>query len=218
MKLFLKILGCVLFVALIGGFFYWQSVKRSPQYSLALLVDAARRDDREQIDKIVDTESVVQNFMPQITDKAVELYGRNLPTDILSKVAQAATPFMPGIKQRARDELPRLIRERTAAYEKVPYWMIALGANRAVDVKIDRDEARVTSKIKDRPVELIMKREGDLWRIVAVKDDVLARKIAEKVGQEIIAMANKDGLNRTLDKLGVPGLKDIIEGLEGVFK
>ncbi|MCU0239724.1 MAG: hypothetical protein MUC29_09795 [Pyrinomonadaceae bacterium] len=99
----------VLLVGGIGGYFYWQSVKKTPQYSLALLVDAARRDDKEIVAKIIDTEQVVNNFVPQISEKAVEIYGRNIPAPIISKIAQFVTPLMPAIKDKAKEELPNFI-------------------------------------------------------------------------------------------------------------
>ena len=34
--------------------------------------------------------------------------------------------------------MPRVIREKTQGFEKVPYWVIALGADKAVDVKIEK--------------------------------------------------------------------------------
>lgn len=223
--IFVKILGAlgILLVAIlliggIGSYVYWQSVKKTPQYSLALLVDAARRDDKEQVAQIVDTESVVNGFLPQITDKAIELYGRGLPKQTLSKVAQVAAPLMPAIKDKAREELPRLIREKTQPVEKVPYWMIALGAAQAVDIQQNGDTAQVKSKMPDRPLELTMKRDGNKWKVVAVKDEVLARRIAETVGQEIVALAGKGSLTKAGQQLGVGNIQDMIKQLEGIFK
>ncbi|MDQ3132177.1 MAG: DUF2939 domain-containing protein, partial [Acidobacteriota bacterium] len=100
------LLGAVLMIAAIGGYFYWQSYKNTPQYSLALLIDAARRGDQAAVDQLIDTDAVVDDFMPQITDKAVELYGRGLPPQALAKVAQVAAPFLPAVKDRAKAELP----------------------------------------------------------------------------------------------------------------
>src|ERR1700712_3988200 len=70
------IIAVIAIIGVIGGYFYWQSLKKTPQYSLALLVDAARKDDQKTIDSLVDTNAVVDDFMPQIIDKAVELYGK----------------------------------------------------------------------------------------------------------------------------------------------
>ena len=99
----LKIVGFVLLAVLviggIAGFVYWRNLKKTPQYSLALLVDAARRDDQKTIDELVDTDAVIDDFVPQITDKAVELYGRGLAPATIQKIAQAAAPFLPALKE-----------------------------------------------------------------------------------------------------------------------
>ncbi len=203
----------VLVIAGIAGYFYWQSVKTTPAYSLALIVEAARGNDREKISELLDTDQVINSFVPQITDKAVELYGKGLPTGTIAKVSQVAAPFIPQIKDRVKAELPRLIREKTQPVEKVPYWAITLFAERAVEIKQDGDVATVKSKIADRELELTMKRKGDLWQIVTVKDDRLARQIAEKIGQEII------GALTGLDKITKPGnLGDILKNVDQIFK
>ncbi|MBK8151548.1 MAG: hypothetical protein IPK58_25975 [Acidobacteria bacterium] len=44
-------------VSTVSGYVYWQRVKASPQYSLALLVGAAQQDDQKQMDDLVDTDS-----------------------------------------------------------------------------------------------------------------------------------------------------------------
>ncbi len=218
----LGILGILTFVLLligaIGSYFYWQSVKKTPQYSLALLVDAARKDDKEQVAQIIDTEKVVNSFIPQITEKAVELYGRNLPAPIIAKVAQVAVPLMPAIKEKAKEELPNLIREKTEKFDKVPYWAIALFAERALEIKIDGDTATIKSKIPEKPLELTMKREGNLWKVVAIKDEKLAQRIAEKIGQQLIALASKGNLENAGKQLGLEKLGDVLKNLNDIFK
>lgn len=210
------LLGFLLVVG-IGGYFYWQSLKTTPQYSLALLVDAARRDDQQQMAQLVDTEAVVESFVPQITDKAVELYGRNLPPAQITKVKETAAPLMPAIKQRAKEELPRVIREKTQPFESVPWWAIALGADRAVEIRTEADTAYVKSKIPEREIEVTMKRSGDLWKVVAIKDEPLARRIAEKIGQELITASTRGNLKKAGEKLGVQNLQDMIKKVEEEF-
>jgi hypothetical protein len=214
----LTILGAtliaILLIGAIGGYFYWQSLKATPQYSLALLVDAARRDDQKTIDELVDTNAVVDDFMPQITDKAVELYGRGLPPQTVAKVAQVAAPLLPAVKQRARSEVPGLIREKTQKFESVPFWAIALGAGGMLDIQQNGDKAVIKSSLQERPLEVTMKRNGTKWQIVGVKDEVLARRIAEKVGQEIIAAARKGGIEKAGKQLGIENLQDILKETE----
>jgi len=217
----LKIFGVLLIVFLmvgaISGYFYWRSLKTTPQYSLALLVDAARRGDQKTIDELVDTDAVVEDFMPQITDKAVELYGRGLAPATIQKVARIAVPFMPAVKQRARAEVPNLIREKTSRFETIPFWAIAVGAERYLDIINEGDRAFVRSKLQDRPLEVSLKRNGERWQVIAFKDEVLARRIAERIGQDLITGAKNGSLKKAGEQFGVSNLEDALKSAE-IFK
>ncbi len=192
-------------VAVIGGLIYYHQLKSSPQYSLALLVDAAKRDDTEEVDNIVDIDAVVEDFMPQVTAKAIELYGRGMSPEAIQKATILARPLMPAVKERARAELPRVIRERTAKYGDVPFFAMVMGASRYVDIVISDDVAIVSSKLQNHPLEMKMQWNGDRWQIVGVKDEKVAAGIAQKIGQQIIAIATLGGGKDTADKFGGMG-------------
>lgn len=224
---FVKVLGvlgisliAVLLVGAVGGYFYWRHLKKTPQYSLALLIDAARRDDQKTVDELVDTDALVDDFMPQITDKAVELYGRNLPPATISKARQIAEPLAPAIKIRARAEIPALIRDKAQKFDRVPFWAIALAASRYVGIEQQgNDKAVVASKIQEQnDLNLTMKRSGERWQVVGVKDEELAEKLAQKIGQQLIFAAGKGGIKRAGEEFGVENLNDLIKQLDGVFK
>ena len=76
LKMSAAILAVIVAVAGVGGYLYWRSLKRTPQYSLALIIDAARNDDQAAINELVDTDAAVDDFVPQVTSKAIDLYGR----------------------------------------------------------------------------------------------------------------------------------------------
>lgn len=213
-------LGVVLLIGAAVAYFYWQGVKTTPQYSLALLVDAGRRGDQKAIDELVDTDAVVESFLPQVTDKATEMYGKNLPADKILKVKEAAEPLKPAIKQRAREEVPRVIQEKTEAFTSIPYWAIAIGAGYYLDIKPTGDTAIVTSKIPGRDFELTMKRIAgtDKWRVVGIKDDALAQRIAQQIGQELIAISSKESLKKASEKMKAPELENIKKKIDDLFK
>ncbi len=189
-------------VALIGGLIYYHQLKSSPQYSLALLVDAAKRDDTDEVDAIVDIDAVVEDFMPQVTAKAIELYGRGMSPEAIQKATLLAKPLMPAVKDRARAELPRVIRERTAKYGDVPFFAMVMGASRYLDIAVTDDVAVVNSKLENHPLEMKMQWNGDRWQIVGVRDEKVAAGIAQKIGQQIIAIATLGGGKDTADKFG----------------
>ncbi len=218
LKIFGILLAVVLLVGGIFGYFYWENLKKTPQYSLALLIDAARRDDQKAIDELVDTDAVIDDFVPQITDKAVELYGRGVAPATIQKLEQAAAPFLPALKERAKDELPMLIRDKTLKFDSIPFWAIAIGAGKYLDVTQEGDKASVKSKLPDKPLDLTLKRNGDKWQVIAVNDEVLARRIAEKIGQDLITIAQKEGVKKVGEKMGISNLEDILKKSNKIFK
>lgn len=218
LKVFAILLAVILIIGGISGYFYWRNLKKTPQYSLALLIDAARRDDQQAVDELVDTDAVIDDFVPQITDKAVEIYGRGVAPATINKLAQAAAPFLPALKERARTELPTLIREKTRKFENIPFWAIAVGAGKYLDITQEVDKSFVKSKLPDKPLDVTLKRNGDKWQVIALKDEVLARRIAEKVGQDLISIARKDGIKKVGEQIGVSNLEDILTNSDKIFK
>ena len=209
----------ILIVGGIAGYFYYRSLKKSPQYSLALIVDAARNDDQKTIDELVDTDAVVDDFMPQITDKAIELYGRGLPPETVRRVEQIAAPFIPQMKKQARLVVPMLIKDKTQSFEKVPFWAIVLGAGRILDISESGDKAVIKSNQNNRQIEITMHRGGERWKIVGVKDEQLAQRVAEKIGQEIIAAASgKTGVNDAGKQLGVDNLPGLLDQFKDILQ
>ncbi len=221
LKIFAGIIVVVLLVGAIGGFFYWSYLKNTPQYSLALLVEAARNDNQKAIDDLVDVDAIVEDFVPQIIDNAVELYARGFDEEIVKKALALTAPILPVVKQRAKAELPGLIREKTKKFEDIPFWAIAIGASQYLDIKQEGDKAFIKSKLASRPLEVEMKQNGDKWQIVALKDEQLARRIAGKIGQEIIGLA-KDKGNQQIDEIGKDiGLDDaqeLLKKAKDIFK
>ncbi len=221
LKIFSVIAAGLLIFGLIGGFFYWRYLKTTPQYSLALIVNAARRDDQKAIDELVDLDAIVEDFLPQVVDKAVELYGRGVAPDVVKKATVAAAPLLPVVKQRAKAELPDLILEKTKRFEDVPFWLIAIGAKRYLEIEQNGDKATIKSKLKDRPLEIEMKKNGDKWQIVAVKDERTSQKIARKIGQEVLTMAKSrdEGTIENVGKqIGLDNAGDLLKQVEGIFK
>jgi hypothetical protein len=215
-------IGAVIFALLlvagsVGAYFYWQHLKSTPQYSLALLIDASRRADQPQIDQLVDTGKVVDSFIPQITAKAVELYGRGVPNLTIQRITEISAPLIPAVKDRARAELPNVIRDRTQQFQSIPFSAMVLGAERYLQIDVQDNTAFIKSKLPDRPFEIKMQKNGDRWQVIGLTDEQLATRIAQRVGQDIIAIASRGG-NSSTNELGIRNLNNILRQAEELFK
>ena len=205
-------------IGAVGGYFYWRSFRDTPQYSLALVIDAARNNDQATIDQLVDSDAVVDDFLPQITSKAVELYGRGQPPQVIARIAQIVAPVLPAVKDRARAELPKAIRQKTEKFSSVPFAAMVMGADRYLDISFEGENALVKSRLPEHSFEVIMQQSGARWKIVGLRDEKLATNIAQKIGQEIIGLASKGGRNTSADSLGIKNLNELLRQTEDIFR
>jgi hypothetical protein len=208
------LLGCVGAVLIIGiaviliAFLWWQSYKTGPAYSLALLVDAVERDDKAMFDELVDTDSVVKNFVPQVTEKAIGRYASGITAPLREQIEALVPTLLPSVKQRVREEVTKQIKALAARAEGKPFILIALGMPYQVDIKEEGDTAHVSANLNNRPTELTMQRKGDLWKIVAVKDDTLAAQIVDNIAKDLPSIQNEleKKVREQLKKGGLPDL------------
>lgn len=184
----------------VAVYFYWQSLKPTPQYSLALLVDAARNDDKKAVAELVDSDAVVDAMLPQVVEKAIELYGRGVAPDVITRVMAAAAPLVPAVKEVVRPEVPKLIRRESERVGDIPFPLMVVGADRYINIEIVGDRATIRSRDAENMTEVTMARTGDRWKVASVRDEKFARQIAQRVGQQILALT--DGRNsRDIDSL-----------------
>ncbi len=222
MKRVFKIAAAVVAVAAViagfAGYLFWRGLQQTPEYSLALLIDAAKRDDQAAVDRLVDTNAVVENFVPQVTEQAVELYGRNQPASVIDKAARVAAPLMPAVKERARAELPGIIRRETERFGDVPFAAMAVLADRYFEADVKGDKAEMRSLVPGREFQVSMRRQGDGWQVVEVRDESLARQIAETIGQQLIAIAANGGRPDSAAELGGANLQQLLKQAEEAFE
>ena len=222
MKRVLTIIAAVVAVAAViagaAGYIFWSGLKQTPEYSLALLIDAAKRDDQADVDRLVDTDAVVDNFVPQVTEKAVELYGRNQPPSVIAKASRVAAPLMPAVKERAREELPGIIRRETERFGDVPFAAMAVFADRYFQADVKGDTAEMRSLVPGREFQVSMRRQGEGWQVVEVRDESLARQIAETIGQQLIAIAANGGGPNSAVELGGANLQQLLKQAQEAFE
>jgi hypothetical protein len=210
--LILLVLFAAIVLALAAGLYFgWQSYKSKPNYSLALVVDAAQRNDMTEFDKLVDMDRVVDNFVPQVLEKAGAQGSFGMAGGAMRKQLQAMLlRYAPQVKERVRAEFTGQVKELSARAEQKPFFLVALAMPFIVDTKQEGDAAKVNATLNARQIELTMQRDGERWKIVGVKDDVLATRILESVARDLPASAATpqipDELRRQVEKK-LPGGK-----------
>ena len=180
----LIIIGVVL-VLLVSTYAWWRSFEKSPAYSLALLVDAAQRDDTQAVESLIDADQIAQGFVPQVIDKLAGA-GSQLTPQARAQLNTALPQLLPRVRETMRDEVARGLKGlRGGDTSSTPFFVKALGVRGLTDVKEQGDTAAVAVKSESRALDLTMKREGERWRVVTVKDDQLATDIATRLASSV---------------------------------
>lgn len=190
----LIVLGSLALLLIVGGIIFWQYYKTRPAYSLALVVDAAHSNDAAAFDKVVDTGRVVESFAPQVIDEATGRLGTALTPEMRQRVEAIVPTLLPGVLDNVRGEVMREVKELTARASGKPFFLLALYVPYIVDIKQEGETAIARAKEGDRNLELTMQRTPEKrWKVVAVKDDALAKRIVDDISKFLPAIGTDLG-------------------------
>lgn len=169
-----------------GVYFWWQSYKTTPAYSLAVLVDASQQKDTSVVTQIIDTSQIVDNLAPRITEKTVARYGATLNSAKRKRVEAMVPALLPKVKEYAI--LVNWVEDLFAKSEPKPFVVLALGLPYRVNIAPDGDTAKVTVPVADRNIEFVMRRNGERWKIVGINDDAVVDHIVDNIISEFPAI------------------------------
>lgn len=187
--------GGLLLVGFAAGFFWWQHYKTTPAYSLALVVDAAQRNDGAAFDRVVDMDNVVDNFLPQVAQTATGGLAADVAASLRTQLQSLAPGVIASVKQIIKEEIRRRINEVAGSSGARPFFLTALAIPFKANISESNETAKATIDTGDHQVELIMeRRDRDDWRVIGLRDEALAARIASNI------MKNLPGSGSQLDK------------------
>ena len=198
LKIIALLLVLIIIGALVGGYFWWRHYQTQPAYSLALLVDAAQRNDGAEIDRLLDLDKITNDFVAQVKTRVP---GSSL---LPAQVEQSLTPKL---KPTVRDELIKEVQRLTERAAGKPFPLVALAVPYFVDIKQNGNAASAEMKLQDQQIKLTMQADAaGRWQTVAIQDDKLAEMIADSVKKNLPKSPSQwqDALEKQLKGLSLP--------------
>ena len=188
------ITGAVVLLVVVGLVIFWQIYKTRPSYSLALVVDAAHRNDAAAFDRVVDTGQVVQSFTPQVVEQALGRLGTALTPEMRRRVETLVPTLLPNVTESVRAQVMQEVKELTARAGGKPFFLLALYIPFIADIQREGETAVVRAKEGDRSLELLMQRTPEKrWKVVGVKDETLAKRIVDDIAKYLPAIGTDLG-------------------------
>jgi uncharacterized membrane protein len=206
----LLIVGIVLLLLVAGlaggGYLWWRNYQNSPAYSLALLADAAQRNDTAGVESIIDSDKVCDDFVAQVQQREGGSAVSAITSILPAQTTSAMQTVTPKLKQTVHDELMKEVQRLTEPAKGKPFLLVALAITSFADTTETNKVAQVKVNIKDEHLQLTMQpstADAKRWRITAVQDDKLTKMIADGVTRSLTSTGSeiKDAIHKQLDKI-----------------
>lgn len=182
----------VVVVAAVGGFLWWRNYQTTPAYTLALLIDAAQRNDAAEFEKRINDDEIAKNMIATVSQKAAGRYGLAMNSSVQSQIDKVVPSLLPGLKQTIHNEVVKQIKQVAAKSEPQPFILLLVGIPRLVTVTTEGDTAKVKAPLSDRTIELTMQRDADRWKVTEFKDDVVVQRVVDNVMKDLPAIGSVD--------------------------
>lgn len=182
----------IVVAAAVAGFLLLRRYQSTPTYTLALMLDAAQRSDVAEFQKRVDDEEVLKNMTASVSQKAAARYGYALNSSIQQQIDTAVPSLMPQAKQIIQDEFFKVMQAFARAPEQRSFITILGAVQSLLTVTTDGDSAKATGKMAGHNVELAMRRDGNRWKVIEVKDDLILQRVVDSVMKELPAIGKID--------------------------
>jgi hypothetical protein len=184
-----------------GGYFWWRHYQSGPAYSLALLADAAQRNDGATVDGILDTDKITADLVSQVRQR---LPASSSAASLLpSQLDPVKNSLSAKLKDTVHEQLMKELQDLSSVAQGKPFIGVALGVPYFADIKQENNTAQVAVHVKDEQIKLTMQAEGERWRITAVQDEKLAKMVAEAVARSMPSNGSQvqDSIRKQLEGL-----------------
>jgi hypothetical protein len=197
----LVLLFVVVLASVIGGYFWWRHYQSTPSYAIALIVDAAQRNDMASFEKQIDDEAIARNMISDVSQKAATRYGLALNGTLQKQIDTLVPTLLPRLKDSIHQEVAKEIKELASKSEPKPFILVALAVPTLVTIASEGDKATAAAQLPNRKIELGLERTSDLWKVTAFKDDVLLQHVVDNVMKDLPAIGGVDSsLLKSLQK------------------
>jgi hypothetical protein len=190
-----------------GGYFWWRHYQNSPSYTLAVLADAAQRNDTAAVDSIFDIDKVCDDLMGQVRQQTGGSAAAAINSVLPAQTNAALQTLTPKLKETMHDEVVKELQRLTEPAKGKPFILVALAITRFVEIKEENNVAQVKVNNKDEHLQLTMQAStqagGPRWRVTAVQDDKLASVVTESLKRSLPTSPSQvqDAVGKEWDKL-----------------
>ena len=194
----------VIVLAVAGLFFWWRSYQTSPAYSLALLVQAAQRGDTQEMATLMDDEEIIRNMVGRVSQRTSDRYGLALNTNVKQQLDRVVSSSAPALKTTIHNEVINEVKELGGDAEPKPLAVLLVMIRSLVTVTTEGDVAKAAVNTSNRTFEMMMRRDGDHWKVIGFNDERVVQRVVDKVMKDLPAIGEVDANSPLFKNPGKP--------------
>jgi hypothetical protein len=194
----------VIVLAFAGLFFWWRSYQTSPSYSLALLVQAAQRGDTQETAKLMDDEEIIRNMIGRISQKTSDRYGLAMNTNVKQQLDRMVSTSAPALKQTIHNEVIHEVKELGGDAEPKPFAVLLIMIRSLVRISTEGDVAKAAVNMSNRTFEMMMRRDGDRWKVIGFNDERVVQRVVDNVMKGLPAIGEVEANSPLFKNPGKP--------------
>lgn len=194
----------VIVLAFAGLFFWWRSYQTSPAYSLALLVQAAQRGDTQEMATLMDDEEIIRNMVGRVSQRTSDRYGLALNTNVKQQLDRVVSSSAPALKTTIHNEVINEVKELGGDAEPKPLAVLLVMIRSLVTVTTEGDVAKAAVNTSNRTFEMMMRRDGDHWKVIGFNGERVVQRVVDKVMKDLPAIGEVDANSPLFKNPGKP--------------
>ncbi len=179
-------------VACMGVFFWWRHYQSTPAYSVTLLVDAAQREDTEELARRIDVAEVAKNMVADVNESTARRYGAALAPATRQQIEKTVASLVPSLQPTIRAGVAKQLKFFFSKYEGKPFVFLVFAVPSWMSITTEGDTAKATTGAADQRIELTMRRDADRWKVIGYKDSYLIQGVVDSVMKEMPAVGGAD--------------------------
>lgn len=178
-------------VAAAGGFLWWRHYQTTPAYSLALLIDAVRRNDAPELQRRIDDEEIAKNMIANVSRKAASRYGLAMTDSMQRQIDRRMLSLTPRLKQTIHDEVAKEIEKFASSSKSGPFIFLVITVPSLVTITTEGDTATASAPLGNRTIELLLRREAERWKVVGFNDELVIQRVVDSVMKDLPAIGSR---------------------------
>jgi hypothetical protein len=140
----------------------------------------------------------------RVSQRTSDRYGLALNTNVKQQLDRVVSSSAPALKTTIHNEVINEVKELGGDAEPKPLAVLLVMIRSLVTVTTEGDVAKAAVNTSNRTFEMMMRRDGDHWKVIGFNDERVVQRVVDKVMKDLPAIGEVDANSPLFKNPGKP--------------